>query len=206
MSNIIDLFFYSYNYYRKYFYYKLSLYLNIIEYYYDPINLSWWNEITDGIILGAIPLKNYNHDDILINKEKVKYILTILDPFEIETITYISEPVKPEDWSAKNITQKIINSSDYEPLKTEDINDGVSFLEECINKLENNEKIYVHCKAGHGRSAIIVIAYMIKNHAMSLEDAHNFVKNKRSTVNLNQQQYDSLTEYYRLIHNNELDN
>lgn len=205
MSSIINLVYDNYYYYKKYFLYKLSLYLNIIEHYYDPIYSSWWNEIIDGIILGAIPLNNYNHDDILVNEENVKYILTILDPFEIETITYISQPVKPEDWTMNNVIQKIISSSDFEPLKIDDVKEGVSFIEDCINKMKKgneNKKIYVHCKAGHGRSAIIIIAYLMKNHGMNLTDAYTFTKNKRNTINLNQLQYDSLAEYYSFIHNN----
>jgi len=197
MSGIVNMVYDNYYYYKKYLIYKISLYYKLLEHYYNPTNSPWWNEIIDGIILGAIPLKNLNHDDVLANTENVKYILTILDQFELDTITYISEPVKPEDWKSINVTQKIINSSDFEPLSIKDIQKGVSFLENCVREIKNGNtnKIYVHCKAGHGRSAIIVIAYLMKNHRMNLVDAHEFTKNKRSTINLNPSQYDSLVRY-----------
>jgi len=205
MSGIVNMVYDNYYYYKKYLIYKISLYYKLFEHYYNPLNSPWWNEIIDGIILGAIPLKNYNHDDVLVNTENVKYILTILDQFELETITYISQPVKPEDWTEINVEQKIINSSDFEPLSIEDIQKGVSFLEKCVSEIKkdnNNRKIYVHCKAGHGRSAIIVIAYLIKNHGMTLTEAHEFTKDKRNTINLNQSQFESLVKYHSFINGN----
>ena len=194
----------NYYYYKKFFMYKVSLYKKMIENYYNPTSFPWWNEIIDGIILGAIPLKNYKHDDILIQTENVKYILTILNTFEIETITYISQPVTPEHWVENDVIQKIINSNDFEPLRLDDIIKGVSFIEDSLGQMKNNnedKKIYVHCKAGHGRSAIIVIAYLIKNHGMTPTDAHTFTKSKRSTINLRQAQYDTLVEYHSSIKN-----
>lgn len=204
MNKVINTVYNNYFYYRKYLIYKISLYYKLLEHYYNPTYSTWWSEIIDGIILGAIPLKNYKHNEILVNTENVKYILTILDQFELETITYISKPVKPEDWIECNVSQKIINSSDFKPLKIHDIHDGVLFLEKCINEIKQNKderKIYVHCKAGHGRSAIIVIAYLMKNHGMNLEAAHEFTRNKRNTINLNNSQYNSLNEYYSFINN-----
>lgn len=183
-------------YYGKYILYRLSLYKKLAQNYYDPNYYPWWNEIRDGIILGAIPLKNYYHDAIL-RDMNVKYVLTILDKFEYEMVTYVTEPVKPQDWSRVNISQKIINSQDFHPLTTEDIDEGVKFLENCVDDLKNNNnKIYVHCKSGHGRSVMIVVAYLMKRHNMTLPEAYQFTKDKRQAINLNQSQYDSLYNYY----------
>lgn len=45
------------------------------------------------------------------------------------------------------------------------------------------EKIYIHCKNGHGRAPTIVIAYMISK-GMSYDQAYNLVKSKRSVIHL----------------------
>ena len=50
---------------------------------------------------------------------------------------------------------------------------------EMHEKLENNQVIYVHCYVGMSRSPTIVIAYLIKYHKMSYEDAYNLVKKQR---------------------------
>lgn len=185
-----------YSFYKSRFLYIVTLYKKIFDHNYRTY--AWWNEIIDGIILGAIPLKNYKHDDILVNLDNVGYVLTILDNFEIETVTFVSQPVQPQDWIDKNVSQKIINSSDFGPLKVQDIVDGVNFLETCVDRIKqsrSNKKIYVHCKAGHGRSVTIVVAYLIKRHNMSARDAYNHVKKIRHTVNLNKYQFDSLAGF-----------
>lgn len=63
------------------------------------------------------------------------------------------------------------------------------FFPECvayIKKLIGNgmdyngkNKVLVHCHAGISRSTSIVIAYLIKQHNMTLPDALNYVKTKR---------------------------
>jgi hypothetical protein len=199
MSSLVSFIFDNIYYCRKYLYYRISLYKKLLECTYYPEDCPWWSEIIDGIILGAIPLKNYYHDYILVNEENIKCVLTILEPFEIDTITYLSQPVSQEDWTKYSIDQKIINSEDFGPLKLKDLHEAVLYLEQCVS---SKKKIYVHCKAGHGRSAMVTIAYLIKNHGMSLDEAHIYTKDRRSTVNINRQQYESLKEYDWFIKQN----
>ncbi|KAJ7198024.1 protein-tyrosine phosphatase-like protein [Mycena pura] len=51
--------------------------------------------------------------------------------------------------------------------------------------LRQGEGVLVHCQQGVSRSPSIVIAYLIRNHAMSYDAAHAFVKRKRACTKPN---------------------
>jgi len=65
----------------------------------------------------------------------------------------------------------------------------LQYLEETLSyiheKISKNERMLVHCYAGRSRSASIVISYLIKYHAMKVEEALQFVKNKRPAADPN---------------------
>ncbi|KAJ7247047.1 protein-tyrosine phosphatase-like protein [Mycena rebaudengoi] len=51
--------------------------------------------------------------------------------------------------------------------------------------LRRGESVLVHCQQGVSRSPSIVIAYLIRNHAMSYEAALSFVRRKRACIKPN---------------------
>ena len=57
------------------------------------------------------------------------------------------------------------------------------------------KNILVHCFMGSSRSATIIIAYLIKHHNYSLNDAMVYVKEKRMVVNLNKDFYTQLETF-----------
>jgi atypical dual specificity phosphatase len=64
----------------------------------------------------------------------------------------------------------------YEP-SVENMKDAVKFIKEY--KLRN-EKVYIHCKAGHGRAASIALCWMMsENPTMSPKDINAMLFNKR---------------------------
>ena len=44
---------------------------------------------------------------------------------------------------------------------------------------KQNEKIFVHCKEGFSRSAVLVLAYLVRDHEMHLKEAVRHVRSKR---------------------------
>jgi protein-tyrosine phosphatase len=51
--------------------------------------------------------------------------------------------------------------------------------------IENRGRVLVHCNAGVSRSSTLVIAYIMKYHCKSFEDAHTLVKAARSSIRPN---------------------
>ncbi|MBA3722144.1 MAG: dual specificity protein phosphatase family protein [Parachlamydiaceae bacterium] len=180
--------------------YHGSLIFSLFKTAMFPISQVWWNTILEGkIILGAIPLKNKGHDDSI--SKQAHSVLTLLENFEIYSPSLFSVPVTHHDWHIKKITQKHIVTEDFEAVPLGAIIEGVAFLREQILQ---NKTVYVHCKAGRGRSATIVVSYILKycneifpsNEKCSVEKAIAFVRQQRPVINLNSRQRKAIEDYY----------
>lgn len=71
---------------------------------------------------------------------------------------------------------------DFETGKVDvSILEGLAWL--ILEKLNNNEKLLVHCKAGMERSPLVVAWYLWKYEDFrSLDDAYRYIKSKRQCV------------------------
>lgn len=154
---------------------------------------NWWEEITPSIVLGAIPLENH----ISRLRTEVNSVLTMLEPFEVEA--GLVRAAITSDWEQEGISHKHIHAEDFKGVPVDQIKDGVEFLRA---QIEEGKKVYVHCKAGRGRSATIVVCYLLKygikdsNIALnSFKDVFDFVKSKRSRINLNTRQRRAIAAY-----------
>ena len=67
---------------------------------------------------------------------------------------------------------------DTAPTENE-LTEGVKFIQ---NSILNNEKVYVHCAAGVGRSVTIVAAWLIKEKNLSVETSLDKIRINRPFV------------------------
>ena len=77
----------------------------------------------------------------------------------------------------------------YIPMDDSPSQDLLSNLPEALNfinwQLEQGHTVLVHCAAGISRSASVVIAYLMMTHGMTLDEAYQYVKSRRSIVQPN---------------------
>jgi atypical dual specificity phosphatase len=147
------------------------------------------------LYLGMIPMKE--DMEFLIKDLKITHVVSILESHEYEE-SMISEPITPLLWYTNNINTSNISSPDYLPLSQNAIKNGVELLEKILDK---GQTVYIHCKAGVGRSATIVVAYIMKKHNIPLDCAIEYVKKYRN-INIGYGQKKALKEYEVEIKNN----
>jgi len=85
-----------------------------------------------------------------------------------------------------------IPTEDHTSPTQDQLEFGSSSLEKFVSM---KKKIYVHCQNGHGRAPTMVAAYFIKNKGMSVDEAIEFIRSKRSTIHLEDVQKDALVEF-----------
>ena len=141
------------------------------------------DQITEKIWLG-----NYDasRNKINLKRQGITKILSIMDyapQFDIED----------------NVIQKIIEVIDSPTFNI------IQYFGECLNFMEGNEKVLVHCWAGASRSATIVIAYIMWKYKTSAEDAINYVLQKRTSILPNSGFQKQLKIFEKLLKDNQYD-
>ena len=86
-------------------------------------------------------------------------------------------------------------TKDQSPPSMDQIKLGVEIIKKLIDM---NRKIYIHCKNGHGRAPTLVSAYFITQ-GMGIEEAINFIKEKRPSIHLHEDQIKALQEFKKVI-------
>lgn len=86
-------------------------------------------------------------------------------------------------------------TKDNTPSTFLQLNIGVKYIDDLVNA---KKRIYVHCKLGHGRSPMLIIAYFIYK-GMKFKDAFKFVKKKRPEIHLNKLQLNGLKKFEKSI-------
>ncbi|CAA7012968.1 unnamed protein product [Microthlaspi erraticum] len=124
------------------------------------------SQIEEGLYLGSVAaasnknvLKSYN----------VTHILTVASSLR---------PAHPDDFVYKVV--KVVDK--------EDTNLGIYF-DECVEFIDEAKRqggsVLVHCFVGKSRSVTIVVAYLMKKHGMTLNQALEHVKSKRPVASPN---------------------
>lgn len=165
-------------------------------------NVQWWHNITENIILGAIPLHNANHLEA-IKQENVSAVLSLLEDFEMTPTLYLC-PVLGSDWLNNNIQFMQVKVPDSYGVPVDDIKKCISYL--CEN-IKNNKKCYIHCKAGRGRSASIVMCYMLYNIYETegiitkddIQKTYEHLTDIRNEVGINEKQFEPIYEYVNYL-------
>ena len=182
--------------------YKATLLWDILKHAYDPKDLfPWWNRVDKYLYLGAIPLINKNHL-VQLKELGVSTVITVLEQFEMETDTYISQPVKQADWEANDVVNHIVETPDYNPIELKKIIDTVDFMH---SQIKGGHTIYIHCKSGKGRSPTLLACYILK-YGLSMgrkfdtpDEVIEYIKEKRTIINLNDSQKKIIYEYWQTM-------
>jgi atypical dual specificity phosphatase len=169
----------------------------------DEPNWDWWNKIghfeNGGLYLSALPVitSTSNFLDEMI-REKVGAVLSVTEVFETHSDGYFTSPIKPETYAENGIRHLQIPTPDCETIFFELVMRGVEFIHW---NLSNGRSIDVHCKAGRGRSFMIVVCYLIKYQQMNAEEACDLVQKMRPQAgfNKNRTEWETIKTYEKFF-------
>ncbi|XP_062108445.1 dual specificity protein phosphatase 1-like [Humulus lupulus] len=118
------------------------------------------SEIEECLFLGSLEAAR--------NKEELKELKIT----HILTVAHCLVPIYPDEF-----VYKVINVADKEDT------DIKQFFDECFNFIDEAKRsggrVLVHCVVGKSRSATIVVAYLMRQHGMTLSEALKLVRSQR---------------------------
>jgi protein-tyrosine phosphatase len=134
-----------------------------------------YNYIDDGIYVGTNQCCQTHFDEGLMTKEGISADISLEEarvdqPFGVDF--YLWLPTK-----------------DSNPPNPDQLELGVTALEKLVAM---GRKVYVHCKNGRGRAPTLVAAYLIRSKGMTAREAETFMKERRSTIHLEESQREAL--------------
>lgn len=152
----------------------------------------WWNQLHHhneqcSIILGAFPIaKKFgffqwrNDCQYLTSELNVQAVLSMVEPYELNAGAPFLAPIKPSDWREKGVSCLQLPTPDFSDLHNDTIEEAIAFIDWNVKRKRN---IYIHCKAGRGRSAVVLAGYLMRCQGMSVEQAISLIKQCRPQIN-----------------------
>ena len=141
-----------------------------------------WNEVyhvSDGspthVLVGQLP--EQWHVQMLLHNRGVRSILSVVEAFELDEVDARSA------WHIPGIVQKHITVADFRG------GGGVELLVEGVRFIQKQLRlgpVYVHCKAGKGRSVLMVMAWLMKHASKRIHsplDAFHAIVMHRPQIN-----------------------
>ena len=141
----------------------------------------WWHRVDANLILGAVPLGN---DIERLADEKVTGVINTCEEY--------AGPIP--QYEKFNIKQLWVPTIDFTPPTLDDIETAIDFIED---QAKNGGSVYVHCKAGRGRSATIAICWLIKILQIEPEDAQAKLQSIRPHVKKTLDQRQVVQDFYK---------
>ena len=111
---------------------------------------NYWTPIDDHVIIGCAPMSFLDHP-MKLHKMGVRGVINLCDEFDGPRSAY----------DTLSMTQLRLNTVDHYESDLKQLIAGVEFIKDF--KLRG-EKVYIHCKAGHGRAAAMTLCWVMSCH------------------------------------------
>lgn len=140
--------------------------------------------ITKSVSFGSLGFVGVEQEDLqvgeilpglIMGSQDVAHKIEILDKFKVTHILNVASHVNniyPEKYTY--LTMDLRDLPDFPISKA--FPEAIDFID---NVMKSGGCVLVHCNAGISRSATIVLAYLMKAKAMSLNDAFTYLRSKR---------------------------
>ena len=127
---------------------------------------NWWDQVDPLLFVGAVPLKN---DVARLQKIGIRAVVNTCEEYAGPIIEY----------ERCGIEQLRIPTVDFTSPTLDDVRTSVRFIE--AHHLRDHA-VYVHCKAGRGRSATVALCWLIHAHGIDPSEAIDRLISRRKQV------------------------
>ncbi len=163
-----------------------------------------WHFIQDGLMLGGIPIDSSvlgygNHrekimKDAAASGKKLGAVFSIVNEFEIQGKGLGMRTVSPKQWTDNGVEHHLIPMDDFggdiDPAQVKETVDKMKAV------IDRGESVYVHCKAGKGRSFSFIVAYLLVNSDLNVTEIFELIRQQRPQVSPSAAQF-NLIEAFR---------
>lgn len=148
-------------------------------------------------MLGALPLMDRGHREALTNAtvpakgfNRVTAVLTMNKPFELQP-SMVASPVTPAEWAAVGVVQLQMAVEDFSRPTMAQYDECCSFIDRHATPAT---AVYVHCKAGRGRSSAVACCYLV-HRGMEAGGALEYVASYRPHIDRTTQQIETIQAF-----------
>lgn len=127
---------------------------------------SYWDVIDDTVVMGAMPLPQHAPQ---LHALGVRGVVNMCEEY--------AGPL--EAYRRGGLVQLHLPTIDFTAPSFDDVVRGVAFIREHAAR---GEKVYVHCKAGRGRSATLVLCWLMEREEIEAEEAQRRLVSRRRQV------------------------
>lgn len=127
----------------------------------------WWNRVDPNLIVGAFP---FARDVPAMYDDGVRAV--------VNTCQEYGGPVA--EYEQCGIEQFHMPTTDFTHPELSDVQAAVEFIQ---SHAEQDETVYVHCKAGRARSATVALCWLIKYRGYTAAEAQQVLLKHRPHVN-----------------------
>ncbi|XP_055331050.1 phosphatidylglycerophosphatase and protein-tyrosine phosphatase 1-like [Paramacrobiotus metropolitanus] len=137
-------------------------------------NQNWYDRIDDCLVAGALPFRSTVKE--LIAKEGVRGVLSMNQNFELNRLWYPT-PDELDSWGVSFLQLPV---ADYLAHPTwNQVEEGLDFIHHICSR---NHSVYVHCKAGKFRSAVMAATYLMERYNLTPDEAKDTLRSHRRQV------------------------
>lgn len=128
---------------------------------------NWYDSISPHVIVGAFP---FRRDIAGLAEAGVRAVVNTCEEYGGPT----------QEYGQHGIEQFHMPTIDFTHPAYDDVVKAVEFIEANVS---DEKTVYIHCKAGRGRSATVAICWLMKHYGLSGSDAQKLLLEKRPHVN-----------------------
>lgn len=141
-----------------------------------------WDWITPDVLLGCRPTRR---DMKQLRSMGISAVINLCEEFRGHQ----------QLLNSLDMTQLRLPTLDYHTPTCEDLLRGVEFM---IEQSAVGRKVYVHCKAGRGRSAVLVICYLMATRRITADQAEACVRESRRQIDRHLANRQAVRDFERL--------